>query len=132
MTRRTQGKNKTRIQRSQAFKAEALGLAEKVGVAQAAADLGLHDSQLYDWRQKAALRRSQSDVEQSQSTEIARLKWLLAEQAEELAILKNVWSAPDLQALIPSEQNNVCVNVSGLLVQHAAAGLDGISAHRAP
>ena len=88
MTRRTQGKNKTRIQRSQAFKAEALGLAEKVGVARAAVDLGLHGSQLYDWRQKATLRRSQSDVEQSQATEIARLKRLLAEQAEELAIVK--------------------------------------------
>jgi transposase len=49
MTRRTQGKNKVRMQRSPAYKAEALGLAEKVGVAQAAAELGLHDSQLYDW-----------------------------------------------------------------------------------
>jgi transposase len=88
MTRRTQSKKKVRTQQSQSFKDEALGLAEKVGVAKAAADLGLHDSQLYDWRQKASLRRSQSDVEQSQATEIARLKRLLAEQAEELAIVK--------------------------------------------
>lgn len=88
MTRRTPSKKTTRTQHSQAFKDEALGLAEKVGVAQAAADLGLHDSQLYGWRQKATLRRSQSDVEQSQATEIARLKRLLAEQAEELAIVK--------------------------------------------
>lgn len=88
MTKRTQSKKKARTQHSQSFKDEALGLAEKVGVAQAAADLGLHDSQLYDWRQKASLRRTQSNVEQSQSTEIARLKRLLAEQAEELAIVK--------------------------------------------
>lgn len=88
MTRGTQSKKKVRTQHSQSFKNEALGLAEKVGVTQAAVDLGLHDSQLYDWRQKATLRRSQSDVEQSQSTEIARLKRLLAEQAEELAILE--------------------------------------------
>lgn len=88
MTRPTKGKKKTRTQHSHSFKAEALGLAEKVGVAQAAADLGLSDSQLYDWRQKATLRRSQSDVEQSQAAEIARLKRLLAEQAEELAIVK--------------------------------------------
>ena len=33
-------------------------------------------------------RRSQSDVEQSQATAIARMKRLLAEQAEELAIVK--------------------------------------------
>ena len=88
MARRTQSKKKVRTQHSQSFKDEALGLAEKVGVAQAAADLGLHDSQLYDWRQKASLRRTQSDVEQTQATEIARLKRLLAEQAEELAIVK--------------------------------------------
>jgi len=133
MTRRTPVQTKKpRKQHTQSFKDEALGLADKVGVAQAAHDLGLHDSQLYDWRQKASRRRSQSEVEQSQASEIARLKRLLAEQAEELAIVKNVWSAPDLQASIPSEQNDVCVNVSGLLVQHAAAGLDGIGAHRAP
>ena len=56
---------------------------------QAAADLELHDSQRYEWRQKATLGRSQSDVEQSQSTEIARPKRLLAEQAQEVAILKS-------------------------------------------
>ena len=65
MTRRTQGKKKVRTQHSQSFKDEALDLAEQVGVARAAADLGLHDSQPYDWRQKASLRRSQNDVEQS-------------------------------------------------------------------
>ena len=73
-TRQTQGKKKVRTQHSQSYKNEALGLAEKVGVARAAADLGLDDSQPYAWRQKATLRRAQSDVEQSQSTEIARLK----------------------------------------------------------
>ena len=92
MTRQTQSKKKVRTQHSQSFKDDALGLAEKMGVAQAAVDLGLHDSQLYDWRQKASLRRSQSDVQQSQAIEIARLKRLLAEQAGELAIVKNVWS----------------------------------------
>ena len=88
MTKRTQSEEKTRTVHTQSFKAEALGLAEKVGVARAAVDLGLHDSQLYDWRQKATLRRSQSEVEQSQATEIARLMRQVAEQAEELAIVK--------------------------------------------
>ena len=59
MTRRTPSKKKTRTLHSQSFKAEALGLAEKVGVARAAVNLDVHDSQLYDWRQKATLRRSQ-------------------------------------------------------------------------
>ena len=88
MTRRIPSKKKTRLRHLPAFKAEALGLAEKVGVAQAAVELGLHDSQLSDWRRKALLQRSQSEVEQSQAVEIARLRRLLAEQTEELSIVK--------------------------------------------
>jgi hypothetical protein len=64
--------------------------------------------------------------------EISRLRSELARSKMELEIVKNVWSAPDLQALNLSEQKNVCVNVSGLLVQHSAAGLDGMRALRAP
>jgi transposase len=38
----------------------------------------------------------------------------------EKTILKNVWSAPDLQVTgLQFRQNNVCVNVSGLLLQSA-------------
>jgi hypothetical protein len=44
--------------------------------------------QLYDWRQKVRRQRSQGEVEQTQATEIARLKRQVAEQSEELAILK--------------------------------------------
>jgi transposase len=72
----------------QAFRDEALGLAERVGVPTAAKELGLHSSQLYGWRSKAKGQASQSDVERAQATEIARLKRQLAEQAEELAIVK--------------------------------------------
>ena len=88
MTKRKQDKKKTRTQHSPSFKDEALKLAEKVGMVQASAELGLHSSQLYGWRQKASRLRSQSEVEQSLATENARLKRLLAEQAEEVAILK--------------------------------------------
>ncbi len=63
-------------------------MAEKIGISKAAKELGLHDSQLYGWRSKARAKRGQSDLEQSQATEIARLKRKLAEQAEELAIVK--------------------------------------------
>ena len=41
MTRRTQSKKKVRTQHTQSYKDEALGLAEKVGVARAAADARL-------------------------------------------------------------------------------------------
>lgn len=41
---------KTRIIHSSEFKAEALKLAEKVGVAATARQLSLHESQIYGWR----------------------------------------------------------------------------------
>lgn len=88
MTKQTTEKKQIRKQHSQEYKLEALKLAERIGVAQAARELNLHDSQLYDWRQKARRQRSQSEVEQAQATEIVRLKRQVAEQSEELAILK--------------------------------------------
>ncbi len=78
----------TRKQHFPEFREEALALAEKIGVSKAAKDLGLHASQLYGWRTKARAARNQSDLAQSQAVEIARLKRQLAEQAEELAIVK--------------------------------------------
>jgi len=88
MARQHQAKKKTRKQYSREFKAEALALAERVGVSAAARDLGLHESQLYGWRLKVRAERNQSETERSQAAEIARLKRQLAEQAEELAIVK--------------------------------------------
>lgn len=92
MTRKTSTSNasnvKTRRQHSPEFRKEALALADARGVSEAARALGLHSSQLYGWRAKARQARTQSETEQSQATEIARLKRQLAEQQEELAILK--------------------------------------------
>ena len=88
MTKQTTKKKQVRKQHSQEYKLETLKLAEKIGVTQAARELNLHESQIYDWRQKARRQRSQSQVEQSQATEIVRLKRQVAEQSEELAILK--------------------------------------------
>ncbi len=92
MTRKTSTTNtsqaKTRRQHSPEFRKEALALAESKGVSEAAQELGLHSSQLYGWRTKARQARTQSETEQNQATEIARLKRQLAEQQEELAILK--------------------------------------------
>lgn len=77
-----------RTRHSQAYKDEALALAERIGVSQAAKQLGLHASQLYGWRTQKQQTQSGSEREQSLADENARLKRLLAEQAEELAIVK--------------------------------------------
>ena len=70
------------------FKAEALKLADKIGVAAAARELKLYESQLYNWRSAAEKKSNTSVREAEQAAEIARLKRQLAEQAEDLAILK--------------------------------------------
>lgn len=70
------------------FKSEALKLAERLSVAEAAEKLGIYPSQIYSWR--SALNNSRTSVERESllATENARLKRQLAEQAEELEILK--------------------------------------------
>jgi transposase len=78
----------TRKQYSEEYRAEALALAVKVGVSVAAKQLGLHASQIYSWRSKARLHQDRGDAERELAIENARLKRQLAEQAEELAILK--------------------------------------------
>ena len=80
--------SKIRQRYSQQYKTESLALAEKVGVPTAARQLGLHDSQLYSWRSKARLSQDRSAVEERLLVENARLKRQLAEQEEELAIVK--------------------------------------------
>lgn len=70
------------------FRENALALAQRIGVAKAASELNLHESQLYAWRKKQQLALSCSEREQQQSIEIAKLKRQLAEQSEELAILQ--------------------------------------------
>ncbi|WP_435638417.1 IS3 family transposase [Proteus mirabilis] len=70
------------------FKAEALKLADKIGVAAAARELKLYESQLYNWRSAAEKKSTTSERESELAAEVARLKRQLAEQAEDLANLK--------------------------------------------
>ena len=86
MARRVQVQKTTRRRYSKEFKDEAL--AERLGVPAAAKELGLHESQLYGWRIKSRAERDQSEAERNQAAEIARLKRKVADQAEELAIVK--------------------------------------------
>ena len=88
MTKQTGTKKASRKQYAPEFKEEALALAERVGIPRAAKELGLHDSQLYGWRSQGRAKQGQSDLEQSLAAEIACLKRKLADQAEELAIVK--------------------------------------------
>ncbi|CDT76172.1 IS3 element protein InsE (fragment) [Vibrio coralliirubri] len=54
---------KTRIKHAPEFKAEALKLAEEVGVAAAARQLSLYESQIYGWRKTVKKDTNTSDRE---------------------------------------------------------------------
>jgi transposase len=70
------------------YKAEALKLALKIGAQKAAEELGLYDSQIYNWRKAEKVKESTTDRESALATENVKLKRQLAIQAEELEILK--------------------------------------------
>lgn len=88
MAGRSNGTKQTRRRYSPEFKAEALALAARVGVSEAAAQLELQTSQLYAWRSKAEAASRRGQVDQAMAAENARLKRLLSEKEQEIAILK--------------------------------------------
>ncbi len=90
---------KKRIIHSPEFEAEALKLAEKVGVAATARQLSLHESQIYGWRKAVKKDTTISQREHEKAAEVAKLRRLLAEQAEELDIVKKAatYFAKDLK-----------------------------------
>ncbi|ENB7760654.1 IS3 family transposase [Salmonella enterica subsp. enterica serovar Bredeney] len=88
MTKSVSTIKKPRKQHTPEFRQEALKLAERIGLAAAARELSLYESQLYNWRSKQQNQLSSSEREQEMSAEIARLKRQLAERDEELAILQ--------------------------------------------
>ena len=88
MTKPASTTKKPRKQHTPEFRQEALKLAERIGVAAAARELNLYESQLYNWRSKQQNQLSSSDREQAMPAEIAHLKRPLAEGDEELAILQ--------------------------------------------
>lgn len=88
MTKPTTISKKPRKQRTPEFRLEALKLVERIGVAAAARELSLYESQLYAWRSKLKNGHSSSEREKEMSVEIARFKRQLAERDEELTILQ--------------------------------------------
>lgn len=89
MSTKQPGKKATYTRHSAEYKREAMKLATQIGIAKAASQLGLHESQLYNWRKDSEHARTVSERESSLAAENARLKRQLAQQAEELSILKN-------------------------------------------
>ncbi|HDS0697657.1 TPA: IS3 family transposase [Escherichia coli] len=87
MTKPVSISKKPRKQHTPEFRNEALKLAERIGVAAAARELSLYESQLYARRSKQQQQMSSSERESELAAENVRLKRQLAEQAEELAIL---------------------------------------------
>jgi putative transposase len=90
MTKQPKNHTKSRRQHTPEFRTQALALAEKIGVAAAARDLDLHESQIYDWRSKTHARLARSDLEKRQAAEIAKLKRQLVDKDEEVTILKKL------------------------------------------
>ena len=88
MTKPASTTKKTRKQHTPEFRNQALRLAERIGVAAAARELSLYESQLYNWRSKQQQQMTSSERENELAAENARLKRQLAEQAEELAIIQ--------------------------------------------
>ncbi|BBL58828.1 transposase [Methylomonas koyamae] len=89
MNTKSTGSKSSYTRHSAEYKQESLKLATQIGVAKAAKQLGLHESQFYTWRKQSEHAQSVSERESGLAIENARLKRQLAQQAEELAILKN-------------------------------------------
>jgi transposase len=127
-------KRRARRQFTDEFKASAVRLVLDEGktVSAAARDLDLTETALREWVKRARADRThgRTGLTTAEREELVRLRKALRIAEEERDILKNVWSAPPLQGLRSSDGEAVCVNVSGLLVEPTAPGLDGIRAHR--
>jgi Transposase. len=132
MTKPVSTTKNPRKQHTSEFCQEALKLAERIGVAAAAArELSPYESQLYAWHSKLKNAHSSSEQEQEMSVEIARLKRQLAERDEDLAILQKA------ATYFAKRLNEVCLHrKSSGRVQHqsdmscasglpAAAGMSG-------
>ena len=70
------------------YRLEAVKLAQRVGATEAAKELGIQTSQIYAWRTKLRQAETTSEAEQRLLTEVATLKRKLADQSDELALLK--------------------------------------------
>ncbi|SQJ28199.1 Integrase core domain [Serratia rubidaea] len=132
MTQSASSKKQSRKQYTPEFRQEPLKLAERIGVAAAARELSLYESQIYTCRSKLQQQHSSSGCEQEMSAEIARLKRQPAEKYEELVILQKAatYFAKRLKRSMSLSKNIRLISVSkpcvGCSVSHAAAGMPGV------
>ena len=80
-TTKPSGKKMTYIRHNWKYKAEALKLTNKIGVAKAAKQWGLHESELYNWRKDSEHAKTVSKREAVLAAENVRLKPQLAQQS---------------------------------------------------
>ncbi len=88
MTTRKKTKKPARMVRSEEYKKDAVKLADTVGVTQAAKQLGVHSTQIYNWRNKLRVKETRSEAETRLLDENARLTRELAEKKQENDFLK--------------------------------------------
>ena len=74
--------------RSDEYKKEAVKLADTVGVTAAAKQLGIHTTQIYNWRGKLRVKETRTEAEIRLMEENARLTRELAEKKQENDFLK--------------------------------------------
>ncbi|HAB5172025.1 TPA_asm: IS3 family transposase [Salmonella enterica subsp. enterica] len=127
MTKPASTTKKPRKQHTPEFRQEALKLAERIGVAAAARELHLYESQLHNWRSKQQNQLSSSEREQEMSAEIARLKRQLAERDEELAIIQKgrdiLREAPEMKyVFIENHQAEFNIKAMCRVLQIARSG----------
>ena len=73
-TTKPSGKKTTYVRHSWEYKAEALKLTSKIGLAKAAKQLGLHESQLYNWHKDSKHAKTVSKREAALAAENVRMK----------------------------------------------------------
>lgn len=88
MTTRKKTKKPERVTRSEEYKKDAVKLSETVGVTEAARQLGIHTTQIYNWRNKLRIKESRTEAEIRLMDENARLTRELAEKKQENDFLK--------------------------------------------
>lgn len=88
MATRKKTQKQTRKRYPDEYKTEAVKLAQQIGTTAAANELGIQTSQIYSWRTQRRIQESTTDTENRLLAENARLKRELAEQKEELSLLK--------------------------------------------
>jgi len=88
MTTRKKLKKPQRIVRSDEYKKDAVKLADTVGATEAAKQLGVHTTQIYNWRTKLRVKESRTEAETRLMDENARLTRELAEKKQENDFLK--------------------------------------------